>query len=219
MNAPTPFFGPENNPPPRHPHTPQTRPCPPLVIVVSGPSGVGKDAIIQRLRAARPHLGFVVTATSRPKRPGETHGVDYLFVDRAQFEAWEAAGDLLEHAMVYGEHKGVPRAAVESARAGGSDVVLRLDVQGAASVRALLPDAVCVFLTAESEAALAARLAARGTEDARALATRVATARAEAARAPEFDYVIVNEDGNMEAAVAALCAVIDAEKVKARRVV
>jgi guanylate kinase len=118
---------------------------------------------------------------------------------------------------VYGQHKGIPRRAVDAAVAAGDDVVLRLDVQGAATVRALLPGCVSVFLTAESEAALAARLAARGTESGAALAARVAAARAEAARASEFDYVIVNAQGDVDGTVDALCAVMDAEKLRAAR--
>ena len=134
------------------------------MVVISGPSGVGKDAVIQRLQAKRPDLYFVVTATSRAMRPGERDGAEYFFVSRAQFEAWIAEGRLLEHALVYGEYKGIPRAQVEDALAGGTDVVLRIDVQGAATVRRLLPGLVSLFLVAESDAALVQRLLARKTE-------------------------------------------------------
>ena len=134
------------------------------MVVISGPSGVGKDAVIQRLQAKRPDLYFVVTATSRAMRPGERDGVDYFFVSRAQFETWISEGRLLEHALVYGEYKGIPRAQVEDALAGGTDVVLRVDVQGAATVRRLLPGLLSVFLVAESDAALVQRLLARKTE-------------------------------------------------------
>lgn len=120
--------------------------------------------MIRRLQEKRPDIYFVITATSRGMRPGERDGVDYFFVSRQQFEAWIAAGRLLEHAVVYGEYKGIPRAQVEDALARGTDVVLRVDVQGAATARRLLPGLVSVFLVAESEAALVQRLVARKTE-------------------------------------------------------
>jgi guanylate kinase len=173
-----------------HPHT-QVPPAPPLVLVISGPSGVGKDAALAALIAARPpgSLRTVVTATTRPRRPGEVDGVDYQFVSPATFRAWiEDGHSLLEHAVVYGEYKGIPRAGLDAALAAGSDVALRVDVQGAAALRALLPGAVRVFLVAESEAALVRRLTARKTEPVDALATRVGTARREVREAGEFDY-------------------------------
>lgn len=142
----------------------QVAPPQPLVVVISGPSGVGKDAVIRRLQEKRPDLYFVITATSRPKRPGEQDGVDYFFVSREEFEAWIARGRLLEHATVYGEYKGIPRQQVEDALARGTDVVLRIDVQGAATVQQLLPGLVSIFLVAESEAELVERLIARKTE-------------------------------------------------------
>jgi guanylate kinase len=205
----------------RQPMAPPPRP---LVLVVSGPSGVGKDAVLQRLRARRPNLRFVVTATTRARRPQETDGVDYHFVSREAFERWITNGELLEHALVYGEYKGIPRAQVSRALSAGEDVVLRLDVQGAATVRRLLsqpqPDGsppiphATVFIVAESQAALARRLAARGTEDRDALKRRFAEAEAECARLGEFDYVIVNRDGRLEECVDALGSVIDAHKAR-----
>ena len=162
--------------------------------MLSGPSGVGKDAALAALVASRPpgSLRTVVTATTRPRRPGEVDGVDYQFVSRATFARWVADGrSLLEHALVYGEHKGIPRSGVEAALAAGCDVALRVDVQGAAALRDLLPGAVRVFLVAESEAALVARLTARKTDAVDALATRVGTARREVGEARHFDYSCV----------------------------
>jgi len=203
---------------------PMAPPPRPLVLVVSGPSGVGKDAALQRLRTRRPSLRFVVTATTRARRPGETDGVDYHFVSREAFERWIERGELLEHALVYGEYKGIPKAQVEAALAAGEDVVLRVDVQGAATVRRLLsaPDAspagaiphASVFVVAESEAALARRLAARGTEDPEALRRRFRAAGAEVARIGEFDYVVVNREGRLEECVDAMCGVIDAHRAR-----
>lgn len=197
--------------------TPSAPPPPPLVAVVSGPSGVGKDAVIRRLQEKRPDLHFVVTATSRPRRPGEVHGVDYFFVSREEFEAWIAGGQLLEHAVVYGEYKGIPRAQVEEALARGTDVILRVDVQGAETMRRLLPGLISVFLVAESEAELVARLVDRKTESAERMAVRVATAREEMARVGEFDYVVVNRDGAMEDTVATIESILVAEKARVAR--
>jgi len=171
-------------------------------------------------------------------RPGERDGVDYQFVDRAQFERWIAQGALLEHALVYGEYKGIPRTQVTDALRRGSDVVLRLDVQarsppldaftppqhltvdpsqGAATVRRLLPDAVSVFLVAQSEAELVARLVQRKTETAAALVERVSTIKRELARLPEFEYVVVNAKGSIDGAARELCAIIDATKARTAR--
>eukprot|EP00878_Enallax_costatus_P043709 GHUV01051765.1.p1 GENE.GHUV01051765.1~~GHUV01051765.1.p1 ORF type:complete len:243 (+),score=67.17 GHUV01051765.1:356-1084(+) len=147
------------------------------VIVISGPSGVGKDAVLRRLQELRPDLYFVVTATSRAMRPGEVEGKDYFFVNKEKFESWIHSGQLLEHAVVYGEYKGIPRQQVDAALQKGSNVVLRIDVQGAATVRKLMPDVISVFLVAESEAQLVARLVSRKTEPLDKMLTRVKTAR------------------------------------------
>lgn len=178
---------------------------------------MGKDAVVRQLQARRPGTRFVVTATTRPLRPGEVHGVDYLFVSRAEFDALIARDELLEHALVYGEYKGIPKSQVRDALAAGADVVLRVDVQGAATMRRLLPGAVFVFLVAESEHALAHRLVSRKTESPDKLLLRVATAREETRRMAEFDYVVVNAQGQLERAVDQLCCVLDAERCKVAR--
>lgn len=190
---------------------------PPVVVVVSGPSGVGKDAVVRRLLEQRPELSMVVTATDRAPRPGETDGVDYHFTTTKRFETMIANGELIEHAVVYGQHKGIPKSSVRDKLSSNDDVVLRLDVQGAATVRAMMPDAVLVFLCAESEAALARRLFKRGTETDAQFARRVETARDETKRVDEFDYVVVNGDGGLEQAAARLGAIIDAEKSRRGR--
>jgi guanylate kinase len=190
---------------------------PPVVVVVSGPSGVGKDAVVRRLLEQRPELSMVVTATDRAPRPGETDGVDYHFTTTKRFETMIANGELIEHAVVYGQHKGIPKSSVRDKLSSNDDVVLRLDVQGAATVRTMMPDAVLVFLCAESEAALARRLFKRGTETDAQFARRVETARDETKRVDEFDYVVVNGDGGLEQAAARLGAIIDAEKSRRGR--
>jgi len=197
--------------------TPTVPPTQPLVVVVSGPSGVGKDAVIRRLQEKRQDLHFVVTATSRPMRPGEIDGVDYFFVSRDQFEDWINKEQLLEHAIVYGEYKGIPKQQVGEALSRGTDVILRVDVQGAETMRKILPGLLTIFLVAESEAELVERLISRKTETAEKMAVRVKTARDEMARVKEFDYVVVNRDGAMEETVEQIEAILIAEKARVVR--
>lgn len=192
-------------------------PAPALPIIISGPSGVGKDAVIKQLQRKRPDIHFVVTATSRAMRPSERDGVDYFFVTKEQFERWIAQDRLLEHAVVYGEYKGIPKEQVESALANGSDVILRVDVQGAATMKQLLPEAVSVFLVAESEKELVDRLVARKTEEGDRMRTRIETAREEMGRMREFDYVVVNRDGQMRETVERIESIVIAEKSRTGR--
>lgn len=186
----------------------------PLLVVISGPSGAGKDATLKRMREMGCPFHFVVTTTDRPPRPGEVDGADYLFVSTAEFERMLAQGELLEHARVYGQHKGVSRAQVRLALESGRDVVMRLDVQGAATIRQLVPSAVLIFLSCESEAALAARLTARHTESPDALRTRLAIARQEMERLHEFDYVVINRESRLDQTVETIAAIITAEKCR-----
>uniref|UniRef100_A0A7S3VHK8 guanylate kinase n=1 Tax=Dunaliella tertiolecta TaxID=3047 RepID=A0A7S3VHK8_DUNTE len=197
--------------------TPLLPPPKPVVIIISGPSGVGKDAVVQKLKEARSDLYFVVTATSRPMRPNEVEGRDYFFVDRPKFEGWIRDDMLLEHANVYGDYKGIPRQQVDDALKAGTDVVLRIDVQGAATVKRLMPEAITIFVTAESERSLVTRLASRKTEDMTKLALRVQTARDEVKRASEFDYIVENGTGMLEKCVSQLSSIIDAEKARTER--
>ena len=187
-------------------HNPQ-----PLLIVISGPSGVGKDSVVQCLKERGLSVHFVVTATTRPRRENETHGKDYFFVSKDEFARMIEQEELIEYAIVYNDYKGIPKQQVREALASGKDVIMRVDVQGAASVRKLAPEAVLVFLTTESEAALVRRLKARQTETADNLSLRIATARQELKRAAEFDYVIVNSDGCLGETVDTVIAILRAE--------
>ena len=166
----------------------------PLLIVVSGPAGVGKDSLIQRLKERGCDLHFVMTATDRAPRPGEIHGVDYFFLQTEDFLRMRQEGELLEHAIVYGQHKGIPKQQVRQALASGTDVIMRVDVQGAATVRRLVPEALLIFLTASSEAELEQRLRDRGCDSPEQLEKRIATACQEMRRLGEFDYVVINRD-------------------------
>jgi len=192
-----------------------TDPCrreqPPLLIVISGPSGVGKDSVVRRMKERGFPVHFVVTATDRPPRPDEVHGRDYYFYTTAEFERMIAEGELLEHACVYGQHKGIPKAHVREALASGQDVVMRVDIQGAATIKELIPAAITVFLICESEEELVARLHERRTESEEALQRRLQTAREEIARIPEFDYVAVNRRCALDATVDDILAIIRAE--------
>jgi guanylate kinase len=187
----------------------------PLVVVISGTSGAGKDVTIKRLKGRGYPFHFVVTATTRPPRASEVHGVDYLFLPRAEFERMITEGELIEHARVYGEYKGVPKEQIRRALASRQDVVLRVDVQGAARLRQLMPEAIFIFLTASSEDELVGRLRARKTETKEALQRRLATARAEMQEIHRFDYVVVNRDGELDCTVDRIVAIMQAEKSRA----
>jgi guanylate kinase len=192
----------------------------PLLIVISGPSGVGKDSVVRGLAESGLRLHFVVTVNTRPPRPDETDGVDYIFISHERFQEMKEGGELLEHAQVYNDFKGVPREQVRAAMASGKDVLMRLDVQGAATIRQVAPEALLIFLTTADEEELIARLRARKTESAEDLEVRLKTARQEFKRLEEFDYVVVNREGELDEAVEAVVSIIKAEhqRVKPRRV-
>jgi guanylate kinase len=191
------------------------RPNPnPLLVVISGPSGVGKDSALKRMKEMNYPFHFVVTTTDRPPRPGEVDGVDYCFVSTGEFERMIANDELLEHATVYGQHKGIAKGQVQPALDSGQDVLLRLDVQGAATIRRLIPEAVLIFLTCESESALTERLRQRRTESEAALRDRLAIVHHEMERITEFDYVVVNYTSHLDETVRSIMAIIKAEKCR-----
>jgi guanylate kinase len=194
----------------------QTDSPPPVLAVVSGPSGVGKDALMARLLEdgtfARP-----LTMTARAPRPGEVDGVHYRFATREAFEAAIAAGELLEHALVHGELYGTPRGELRKALASGRDVLLQVDVQGAASLREVLEGALFVFIAPESLEQLAGRLRARPGTGAEDLERRLASARAELAQQDDFDRVVVNLEGDLEGTVERVRALIAEERARPGR--
>lgn len=190
-----------------HPH--------PMLIVISGPSGVGKDAVLQLMKQQDYPFYFVVTATTRPRRPAEVDGIDYHFVSVGEFAEMIGQRELLEYAVVYGDYKGIPKKHVRAALASGRDVIMRIDVQGAATIRKLVPNAVTIFITAESEDELVRRLLDRKTEDAGQLKMRIVTARNELTRAREFDYIVVNRSQRLQETVDKVLAIITAEKCRA----
>ena len=192
------------------------------VFVISGPSGVGKDTIKNRLRESGFPLGYCVTATTRPARPGEQHGRDYYFLTEDQFKAKLDQGQFIEHAVVHGKHLyGIP---IEGLRAGmrsGDDVLVTPDVKGAATLRALIPNAISIFLAPANPEELRLRIADPSSGRTEDLETRMKTAAAELRRMGEFDYVVVNENGKLDQTVEHVKAIITAERlrVKPRRVV
>jgi guanylate kinase len=171
-----------------------------LLVIISGPSGVGKDTIIDALRAVprEPDYHYVVTCTTRNRRPGEVDGIDYHFLDRRRFLALRQAGGLLEANEVHGNWYGTPRAEVQNALASGHDVILKIDVQGAQEVKERVPDALLVFVVPPSLEALFGRLRARATETADELEVRQRNAAIELARQEDYDHVVVNETGQVE---------------------
>jgi guanylate kinase len=194
------------------------RPVPrPLLVVISGPSGAGKDAVLRRMKERSEPFHFVVTTTDRPPRVGEVFGRDYFFVSTTEFERMIREDELLEYARVYGEYKGISRVQVRQALASQRDVVMRLDVQGAATIRRLASEAVLIFISCESEQALLARLSARGTETEETLRPRLAEVAEEMKRLPEFDYLVINSTDRLDEAVDAIASIIRAEKCRVRQ--
>ncbi|CAN5889588.1 guanylate kinase [soil metagenome] len=185
------------------------------MFVISGPSGVGKDSVIRMLREIFPDIHVAVTATTRERRPGEANGVDYFFYDAPFFENQLAAGEFFESAIVYGERYGVPKHSVRHALERGQDVIVKVDVQGAATIKQQAPRAVFIFVSPNSSAELLQRLRARKTDDPDVLMTRFAEAEQELLRASEFDYVVFNEHsdhGHPDRAVSQIRSIIEAER-------
>jgi guanylate kinase len=181
----------------------------PLLIVISGPSGAGKDTVMQRMKERGMPFHFVVT-----KRENEIYGRDYFFISKEEFARMIEQDELIEYAIVYGDYKGIPKAQVREALASGKDVVMRLDVQGAETVRKLANQALLIFITAESEDELERRLRDRNTESSDSLALRIATARKEFQRIENFDYVIINRDFHLDETVNKVRAIIEAEHLR-----
>ena len=185
-----------------------------LLVVLSGPSGVGKDAILDELERRGHRFHRVITCTTRAPREGERDGVDYRFVSEAEFDSLLTSRGLLEHAVVYGHRYGVPRDQVLQQLANGTDVYVRTDVQGAATIRGLMPDAIRIFIAPASFADLEERIRSRGADGDAQIARRIEAARREMARQNEFEYGIVNAQGRLDAAVDQLERIVAAERTR-----
>lgn len=189
----------------------------PRLFVISGPSGVGKDTVIERLRDVFPDIHFAVTATTRPRRPGEIDGIHYFFLAKEDFAQRLSSGDFLESAVVYDHRYGVLKSPVQHALNRGQDVVIKVDIQGAASIRRLAPNGIFIFLAPESMSELLQRLKARKTDDPDILMERFQAASRELASANKFDYVVFNEAEQVESAMDALSAIIQAERCRIKQ--
>ncbi len=189
---------------------------PPLLVILTGPSGAGKDSLLDEMKRlpGRPYA-FAITATTRPPRPAERDGVDYHFVSREQFQRMVENGDLLEHAIVYGQEKGLPKAQVREQLESGHDVLLRTDLQGARYIKSIAPDAVTIFIAPPSDAELERRLRSRGGDTDEQVRLRLETARQEAAQAGDFDHLVVNDD--LEKSVAEIERIIAEERSRPGR--
>jgi guanylate kinase len=184
----------------------------PLLIVISGPSGVGKDSVLEVMKSRGLPFHFVITATTRAPRPEEEDGVDYFFMSQDEFARMIDEGELLEYAVVYQDYKGIPKSQVREALASGKNVIMRIDVQGAETVRKLAKDALLIFLTPHNEEELINRLKKRDTETKESLKLRIATTRQEYNKIGIFDYIVENRDDRLEETVDIIEAIIKAEQ-------
>jgi guanylate kinase len=186
----------------------------PLLIVLSGPSGAGKDTLLTRMKESGYPLEYITTVTTRAKRAEETDNVDYHFVSARKFQEMIKNNELLEWANVYGNWYGVPRQPVKEALDRGQDIIVKVDTQGAATIKKILPEAVFIFLIPPSMEELVIRLKQRHTESPFNLALRIKTAEEEIKQLPLFDYVVVNKRGKIDQAVSEIKAIITAEKCR-----
>ncbi|MFA5629728.1 MAG: guanylate kinase [Dehalococcoidales bacterium] len=186
----------------------------PLLLVLSGPSGVGKDAVLHRLKTMNFPITHITTMTTRPRRPKERDGVDYNFVTKKEFQKLIEDNELLEWANVYGNFYGVPKQAVRDALSAGNDTIIKIDVQGAATIKKILPEAIFIFLAPLTLQELIDRLMLRNTESEENRLLRIETVKEEMTKVDMFDYIAVNEHGQIDRVVDELRTIITAEKMK-----
>ena len=186
----------------------------PLVIVLSGPSGAGKDAVLNIMKTRNLPVSFIITKTTRPMRLGEVDGIHYHFVSKQEFNNLNDNHELLEHAEVYGNYYGVPKPPVRQSLNEGKDVIIKVDVQGAMAIKNTLPDTILIFLMPPSLEELAQRLNGRRTESAKDLELRIETARSEIEQLPNFDYCVMSYQNHIQQAVADIEAIIRSEHLR-----
>lgn len=186
------------------------------MVVISGPSGVGKDSVLRALKKSGLPIYHVVTANTRAPRQDEKEGVDYFFVTCDAFEKMISNDELIEYSQVYDDYKGVPKAQIRKAIESGNDVILRLDVQGAEKIKKLYPDAVLIFLTPANEEEWLHRLGGRRLSQEKDLSTRIATVKDELMKARNFDYIVVNAQNQLQKTVSTIEAIITAEHQRAK---
>ena len=188
----------------------------PLLIVLSGPSGAGKDAVLNQMRNSGHPLTYITTVTTRPKRQKEKDDVDYHFVTQAEFQTMVLNQELLEHASVYGNWYGVPKKPVKAALENGQDVIVKVDIQGAATIKNIAPEAVFIFLTPPLIEEIVNRLKQRRTESNLDLSLRIKTAEQEMEHLSRFDYLVLNPQDKIDQAVADIKSIITAEKCRTK---
>tara|TARA_Y100000588_G_C13837310_1_gene746227 strand:+ start:61 stop:657 length:597 start_codon:yes stop_codon:yes gene_type:complete len=186
-----------------------------LIIVVSGPSGVGKDSVVRRMLQRDRNLMFAITTNTRNMREGETQGKDYYFVSKSEFERMITAGEFLEHALVYGDHKGVTKTSINRAIDSGRDVLLRVDVQGAATIKTIYEKAILFFLVSESKEQLLGRLEGRRSETSESMKERTATSVEEYTQKDIFHHIVVNKKNDLDGTVDIILETINLERKRA----
>ncbi len=187
-----------------------------LLIVLSGPSGVGKDALLKKMEEQKYPFHYVVTVTSRPRRERERDGVDYHFISQQEFQQMIDDGELLEWANVYGNYYGVPRREISQALSKEKDVIVKVDVQGAKTIKQILPQAVFIFLRPPSMEELERRLRQRHSESAGDLALRLRKAEEEMKSLPLFDHVLTSHQGKLDEVISQIQAIVTAEKSRVK---
>ncbi len=189
-------------------------PTKPLLIVLSGPSGAGKDALLTRMKELGSPLEYITTVTTRAQRAKERDNVDYHFISERKFQEMIKNNELLEWANVYGNWYGVPKQPVKQALDRGQDIIVKVDTQGAATIKKILPEAVFIFLIPSSMEELITRVKQRHTESPFDLALRIKTAEEEIKQLPLFDYIVVNKRDKIDLAASEIKAIITAEKCR-----
>jgi len=189
-------------------------PTRPLLIVISGPSGVGKDAVLAKMKESDYPLEYIVSVTTRPQRAKERNNIDYHFISTERFQEMIKRKKFLEWANVYGNWYGVPKESVKQALNKGQDIIVKVDIQGATTIKKILPQAVFIFLVPPSMEELTLRLKQRHTESSFDLALRTKTAEEEIKQLSLFDYIVVNKQDEIDLAVSDIKAIITAEKCR-----
>ena len=188
-----------------------------ILVVISGPSGSGKGTVVKRMKELREDIGVSVSATTRSPREGEVHGREYYFITHADFEEKLAQGEILEHTVYLGNYYGTPKSEVDRVVSAGNDLILEIEVEGAAQIKKLYPDAVTIMLIPPTLEELRARLEGRGSEDQAAVEKRLCRALEEIKLAGEYDFVVVNENGKIDECASKILEIVDAERSRSSR--